>query len=52
MPWWPIFVFSFLFFFFWIPARCSMVLAAAVLFSAQLRATSLLLLLPRIHTHI
>lgn len=38
--------------YFWIPARCSTVLAAAVLFAIQLRATSLLLLLPRIHTYI
>lgn len=47
MPWWPIFLYTF-----WIPARCSTVLAAAVLFAIQLRTTSLLLLLPRIHTYI
>lgn len=48
MPWWPIF-----FLLFWIPARCLMVLAAAVVFSIQLRTTSLLLLLlHRIHTYI
>lgn len=40
------------YFLFVISARCSMVLAAAVLFSVQLRTTSLLLQLPRTYTYI
>ena len=52
--WWPVFFLSFFPFFFFslFCARCLKVLAAAVLFSVQLRATSLPLPLPEIHTYI
>lgn len=49
MLWWP---WSLFLFFILIYARCSMVLAAALVFSGQLLRTSLPLLLPQAHTYI